>query len=241
MKILFDLRCEKCGRNIHADLDIATPNPDIVCHCGKMRFSCLIGSTGRDSFPSLVLDRAWCELDRCDYTMAILLSAIAVEIVPSVFASYWTPAIVLPRDVIPRISIICREFYPMGVEHFVSREHRVNKWLRFDFRTDALKLFGHPRAIIDKIYKAIFKPRNEIVHEGKFTFSKDEATKAWNVAVFFYRMVRAMETLKSYEVDPESLDSMFTRAEEQLPEAFPDSSLLVDHYFFLTDSAIALR
>jgi hypothetical protein len=223
MKVPFDFRCEKCGRNIHADLDVATPNPDIVCPCGKMRFRCLVGSTGPDSFPSLVLERAEHELAKGDYTMAILLSAIAVEIVPSVFALRWTPPTVLPRDAIPRISTICRKLYPMGVEHFVSREHRVNKWLSFDFRTDALRLFGHPRKITHKIYEAIFKARNEIVHEGKFTFSKDEATKAWNVAVFFYRMVSAMETLKSYEVNPESLDLMFRRAEEQFPEVFPDS------------------
>lgn len=217
MKIPFDLRCDKCGRNIHADLDIATPNPDIVCPCGKMSFKCLVGSFGRDSFPGLVLERAEHELAKGDYTMAILLSAIAVEIIPSVFALRWTPPIVLPRDVIPRISAICRELYPKGLEHFVSRELHVNKWLRFDFRTDALQLFGHPRAIIHKIYEAIFEPRNAIVHEGKFSYSEGEATKAWNVAVFFYRMVRAMETMKSYEVNPESLDSWFRRAEEQFP------------------------
>jgi hypothetical protein len=224
MRIPFDFLCEKCGRNIHADLDIATPNPDIVCPCGKTRFRCLVGSTGRDSFPTMVLERAGYELDKGDYTMAILLAAIAVEIVPSVFALHWNPPIVLPRDVIPRISTICRAFYPKGVEHFVSREHRVNKWLRVDLRTDALKLFGHPRAIVRKIYEAIFEPRNAIVHAGKFSFSQSEATKVWNIAVFFYRMVRAMETLKSYEVDPESLDSMFRRAEEQFPnEAFPEA------------------
>jgi hypothetical protein len=217
MKIPFDLRCDKCGKILHADLDIATPNPDIVCPCGKMRFRCLVGSTGRDSYPTMVLDRAGYELQRGDYTMAILLSAIAVELIPSTFALHWKPPIVLPRDVIPRISTICRKFYPMGVEHFVGREHLVNKWLKFDLRTDALRLFGHPRAIIHKIYEVIFEPRNAIVHEGKFGFSGAEATKAWNVAVFFYRMVNAMETLKSYEVDPESLDSMFKRAEEEFP------------------------
>lgn len=217
MKIPFDLLCEKCGRNIRVSLDIATPNPDIVCPCGKTRFRCLVGSTGRDSFPGLVLERAWHELKNGDYTMAILLSAIAVETVPSVFALQWTPPLVLPKDVTPRISKICRELYPMGVEHFVVREHRVSRWLIFDFRNDAFGLFGHPRAIIRKIYEAIFEPRNAIVHEGKFNFSQGEATKAWNVAVFFYRMVRAMETLKSYQVDPESLDSLFRKADEESP------------------------
>lgn len=217
MKIPFNLICDKCGRNIQADLDIATPNPDIVCPCGKMRFRCLVGSSGRDSFPGLVLERAGYELEKGDYTMAILLSAIGVEIVPSVFALRWTPPIVLPRDAIPRISTICRELYPMGVEHFVSREHQVGRWLKLDLRTDALRLFGHPRAIVRKIYEAIFEPRNAIVHEGKFGFSESEATKAWNVAVFFYRMVRAMETLKSYQVNPESLDSLFRKAVEEFP------------------------
>jgi hypothetical protein len=105
----------------------------------------------------------------------------------------------------------------MGVEHFVSREHRVSNWLIIDFRSDALRLFGHPRAIVRKIYEAIFEPRNAIVHEGKFLFSQGEATKAWKVAVFFYRVVRAMETLKSYQVDPESLDSLFRKADEEFP------------------------
>ena len=223
MKIPFDFLCEKCGRNIQVNLDIATPNPDIVCPCGKTRLRCLVGSTGRDSFPGLVLERAWHELENGDYTMAILLSAIAVETVPSVFALRWAPPLVLPKDVIPRISKICRELYPMGVEHFVGREHRVSRWLIFDFRNDALRLFGHPRAIIRKIYEAIFEPRNAIVHEGKFIFSQGEATKAWNVAVFFYRMVRAMETLKSYQVDPESLDSLFRKADEGFPTSPTES------------------
>lgn len=55
------------------------------------------------------------------------------------------------------------------------------------------------------------------MHSAKFKVSKDEATKAWNVAVFFYRMVRAMETWRSYQVDPESLDSLFRKADEQFP------------------------
>jgi hypothetical protein len=100
----------------------------------------------------------------------------------------------------------------MGIENFIGREHRVSR-LVFDFRDDALRLFGHPRAITSKIYDAIFEPRNAIVHSGKFTFSQDEATKAWNVAVFFYRVVRAMDIWKSYQVDPESLDSLFTQLE----------------------------
>jgi hypothetical protein len=147
--------------------------------------------------------------------MAILLIAIAVETVPSVFALHWSPPLVLPTDVIPRISKICRELYPMGLEHFVGREHRVNKWMNLDFRDDALRLFGHPRAIVRKIYEAIFEPRNAIVHEGKFDFSQSEASKAWNVAIFFYRVVRAMEILKSHEINPESFDSMFRKVEKE--------------------------
>src|SRR5712692_3697982 len=120
----------------------------------KTKFKCLVGSTGRDSFPGLVLDRAWYELQNGDYTMTILLSAIGVETVPSVYAPRWTPPLDLPRDVIPRISKICRELYPMGIEHFIGREHRVSR-LVFDFRDDALRIFGHPRAIAQKIYDAI--------------------------------------------------------------------------------------
>jgi hypothetical protein len=101
-----------------------------------MRLRCLVGSNERDSFPGLVSDRAWYELENGDYTMAILLSAITVETVPSVFASHWSPPLVLPTDVIPRISKICRELYPMGLEHFVAREHRVNEWLTLDLRDD---------------------------------------------------------------------------------------------------------
>jgi len=100
----------------------------------------------------------------------------------------------------------------MGIENFIGREHQVSR-LVFDFRGDALRLFGHPRAIARKIYDAIFEPRNAIVHSGKFTFSQGEATKAWNVAVFFYRMVRAMGTWKDYQVDHESLDSLFRKVE----------------------------
>jgi len=111
------------------------------------------------------------------------------------------------------MSKICRELYPMGIETFIAREHRVSR-LVVDLRDDALRLFGHPRAIASKIYDAIFEPRNAIVHSAKFTFSQDEATKAWNTAVFFYRMVRAMGTWKDYQVDPESLDSMFKEARE---------------------------
>jgi len=216
MKIPFDLLCDKCGRRTRVSLDIAAANPDVVCPCGKTTFVSLVGTTGPDSFPGLILERVRYELEKGDYTMAILLSAIAVETMPSVVASHWTPPLVLPKDVIPRISAICRGLYPMGVEHFVGRQHRVGKWLTFDFRSDALQLFGNPRAIINKIYEAIFKPRNAIVHEGKFVFGKDEATKAWDVAVFFYRMVRAMETLKSYQVNPESIDSLFRRLENTL-------------------------
>jgi hypothetical protein len=216
MRVPVDFFCDKCGRNTHVNLDIATPNPDIVCPCGKTKFRCLVGSTGSDSFPGLVLDRAWYELENGDYTMAILLSAIAVETVPSVYALRWTPPLDLPRELIPRISTICRELYPGGIENFIGQGHRVSR-LVFDFRNDALRLFGHPRAIVRKIYDAIFVPRNAIVHSAKFNFSKDEATKAWNVAAFFYRMVRAMETWRSYQVDPESLDSLFRKADEQFP------------------------
>jgi hypothetical protein len=212
MKIPFDLCCDKCGRKLSVNLDIAKPNPDIVCPCGKRKFKCLVGSTGSASFPGLVLDRALHELRIGDYTMTILLSAIGVETVPSVYALRWAPPLALPRDVIPRVSKICRELYPTGIENFIGREHRVSR-LVFDFRDDALRLFGHPRAITSKIYDAIFEPRNAIVHSGKFTFSQDEATKAWNVAVFFYRVVRAMDIWKSYQVDPESLDSLFTQLE----------------------------
>ena len=212
MKIPFDIFCDKCGTKLHTDLDIATPNPDIVCPCGKMKLKVLVGSIGSDSFPGLVLDRAWYELQNGDYTMTILLSAIAVETMLSVYALHWTPPLDLPRDVMPRISKLCRELYPMGIEKFISREHQVSR-LVFDFRNDALRLFGHPRSIAKKIYDAIFEPRNAIVHSAKFTFSQDEATKAWNVAAFFYRMVRAMETWKSYQVDPESLDSFFKKVE----------------------------
>jgi hypothetical protein len=217
MKIPFDLLCDKCGKNVHANLDIASPNPDIVCPCGKTKFRCLVGSTGSQSFPGLVLDRAWYELENGDYTMTILLSAIAVETVPSVYALWWNPPLDLPRDVVPRISKICRELYPGGIEDFIGREHRLSKWLVFDFREDALRLFGHPRAIANKIYDTIFVPRNAIVHSAKFSFSQGEATKAWNVAVFFYRIVRAMETWKSYQVNPESLDSLFRKMGEEFP------------------------
>ncbi|HWN75012.1 MAG TPA: hypothetical protein VNO13_04660 [Candidatus Udaeobacter sp.] len=212
MKIPFDLLCDKCGTKLHADLDIATPNPDIVCTCGKTKFKVLVGSTGSESFPGLVLDRAWYELQNGDYTMTILLSAIAVETLLSVYAQRWSPLLALPRDVIPRISKICRELYPMGIENFIGQEHRVSR-LVFDFRDDALRLFGHPRAIASKFYDAIFESRNAIVHSAKFTFSQDEATKAWNVPVFFYRVVRAMVTWKDYQIYPESLDSFFRKLE----------------------------
>jgi hypothetical protein len=182
-----------------------------------MRMKCLVGSNGRDSFPGLVLDRALYELEKGDWTMGILLSAIAVETVPSVFASHWNPPLVLPTDVIPRISKICKELHPPGLERFVGTEMRVNKWMTYDFRDDVLKLFGRPKALVSKIYDAVFVPRNAIVHEGKFDYSRDEAFKAWNVAVFFYRVVRAMEVWKSHEIDPESLDSMFRKVEEEFP------------------------
>ena len=55
------------------------------------------------------------------------------------------------------------------------------------------------------------------MHEGKFDFSQGEASKAWNVAGFFYRVVRAMEVLKSYDLNPESLDSLFRKVEEEFP------------------------
>ena len=212
MKIPFDLLCDKCGRELHVNVDIATPNPDIICPCGKTKLRVLVGSTGPDSFPGLVLDRAGYELQNGDYTMTILLSAIAVETVPSVYALRWTPPLALPTGVIPRISKICRELYPMGIENFIGREHRISK-LVVDFRNDALRLFGNPRAIASKIYDAIFEPRNAIVHSAKFTFSQDEATKAWNVAVFFYRMVRAMDLWRTYQVNAESLDSLFRKLE----------------------------
>lgn len=212
MKIPFDLVCDKCERKLSVSLDIATPNPDIVCPCGKRKFRCLVGSSGPDSFPGLLLERASYELQNGDYTMTILLSAIAVETMPSVYSLRWAPPLALPKDVMPRISKICRTLYPMGIENFIGQEHRVSR-LVFDFRGDTLRLFGHPRAIVSKIYDAIFEPRNAIVHSGKFTFSQDEATKAWKMAVFFYRVVRAMDTWKSYQVDPESLDSLFTKLE----------------------------
>jgi len=79
MKIPLDFFCDKCGRELHFKVDIATPNPDIVCPCGKTKLKVLVGSTGPDSFPGLVLDRAGYELQNGDYTMTILLSAIAVE------------------------------------------------------------------------------------------------------------------------------------------------------------------
>jgi hypothetical protein len=110
------------------------------------------------------------------------------------------------------MSKICRELYPRGIEDFIGQEHQVSR-LVVDFRDDALRLFGQPRAIASKIYDAIFEPRNAIVHSAKFTFSQGEATKAWNVAVFFYRVVRAMGTWKDYQVDPESSDSFFRKLE----------------------------
>ena len=53
------------------------------------------------------------------------------------------------------------------------------------------------------------------MHEGKFDYSQGEASRTWNVAVFPYRVVRAMRLLKDYEINPESLDSLFRKVEEQ--------------------------
>ena len=70
------------------------------------------------------------------------------------------------------------------------------------------------RLVPTKLHSADARPavRKLPSREGNFNFSRDEATKARNFTVFFYRMVRTMETRSSYQVDPESVDSLFRKA-----------------------------
>lgn len=140
----------------------------------------------------LLKERSLQELKRGDYSLSITLAAVAFDAELSRLYAKWTQIADLGagRDFdrakcdkelkklkfIPKLNTVAMMLYPTGLEGFVHDLPELSSTIANSFPS------LHVGSLAQDFHRTVFKPRNEIMHQGVTTYGKEDAERCLSIA-----------------------------------------------------------
>lgn len=177
---------------------------DFTCaKCGRTSY----GIPGLDvTVGVLILARSWHELEiEKDYDMSIVLAATALECELSRLYCKWkeVEALGVPFDVevceeelrrmvrvTDKITNISTFLCVGGIEAFVESSDKWKKAIDEGFPS------LHRGSLATDFQRAIFWPRNKVLHQGNAKHSRDDAAKCYSIAWLGIHILKEMDKCK---------------------------------------------
>jgi hypothetical protein len=202
MKVALPITCAACGKSASYAIRIDESSFDWSCsNCGQAH-SAFLDLDFTIGF--LLLERSRQELqDNSDYSMCITLSASAFEMELSRMFIKWAhiadlqagnnhfdkakcEAALRKLKFIPKLHSVAEMLYPGGIEAFVENSADVKETItRFPSLNQG--------SLESDFHKAVFKPRNAILHQGDLHYTKEDAERCISIASFGLDLLKAMD------------------------------------------------
>ncbi len=192
MKTQTTVRC-RCGNKILAEANGSESFPDIVCPACNM----LIRITAPLYFSEVgvrVKLRSKAELESGDFTLSIILSAMAVECELAFLFFWWKRMDRYRSDPTSGISATQAENdlweneYRSNYIGIVKKLNGISKLLT---GSDLDSFTGN--GMTKHFEECLFWKRNQIVHFGKMDFGKEDAEKCYSIASTLFNIMYKMQ------------------------------------------------
>lgn len=190
MQVSIPVKCGSCG---------ALGNQTILVDKSSFDWTCSSCGQGHSIFLSLDLtigfllkERSLQELQKADYSLSIALAAVALDAELSRLYTKWMHIADLRagRDFdsekcdkglkklkfIPKLNAVAMMLYPTGLEGFVRDSAELSATIDNNFPS------LHRGSLAQDFHRTVFKPRNEIMHQGVVTYGKQDAERCLSIA-----------------------------------------------------------
>lgn len=205
MNIPLELKCPNCGEPRTQRVHLNDPTADFICE------NCKSNCTGIPrldvSIGDLILARGYNELNvEQDYDMAIVLAAMAFDCELSRLYCKWREVEALNTgtfdleksegelrnmgSVADKIIEVSAFVHKGGIEAFVAASDRWKKTIGNEFPD------LHLGSLAADFQRAVFWPRNAVLHQGSTGHTKDEATRCCSIAWLGIRILKEMDKAK---------------------------------------------
>jgi hypothetical protein len=206
VKVPLKLPCSVCGVAEPVDIRLSDSSPDWTCvkghrNTGLFALEFTIGYK--------ILAKSQYEFwTRRDYSMAIVLAAMAFECEMSRLFIKWTAIdanladAIVPTDeqieatlrsyrgIAQKLTATCERMTPLGIEAFALRDVEIRDAIQNRF--PSLTIGELPQGF----EQTIFWPRNRILHFGFTDFLEADAAKTYSVASLGLDLLRRMDKAK---------------------------------------------
>ena len=206
MNIPLQITCPQCNTSATQRVHLDTSSPDFTCtQCGHQHVKVFDLDL---TIGFLLLERSRYELSvEKDYSMAIVLAALAFESELSRLFCKWTRIKQIGRDpvvieeecernlrsfgnIAGRIEGVSQMLYSGGIEPFVSSSPEWTKNINNDFPSLQVG------SLAKDFQKTVFWPRNKILHAGYAKHTHEDAAKCYSIAYLGVRILQDMDKLK---------------------------------------------
>jgi DNA-directed RNA polymerase subunit RPC12/RpoP len=206
------ITCVACGKQQSVGYVGSQKVPDLRCQeCGVIVFIHVDGS-----FPVVdrLLQRSATELADCDWTIPIILDAIACESLIETLHKKWTllpkgiPSEITSEDELSwekefreldsvgaKISKTSTLMVSCSLDAYLKRRQKSDPKVKEIYKT-----YGRPSAL-DSFLKKIFQPRNRIVHKGFIDSTKGDASECHTSALSLIHLLLIMDREKYTNFD----------------------------------------
>lgn len=205
MQVPLPVTCASCGHSATHKIRIDDTSFDWTCDACGHAHSALLDLEITIGF--LLLERSRFELqEQGDFPLSITLAASAFEIDLSRLYIKWTHIAELKagRDFdgakcekelrklkfIPKLNTVAQMLHPKGIEGFVQDSAQLTATINNRFPS------LHIGSLADDFHKAVFKPRNAIVHQGNLHYDKKDAERCYSIASLGLSIFKDMDKAK---------------------------------------------
>ncbi len=193
MKIPLRLPCQNCGATDPVDIHLDDDSPDWVCQCcgkensGFFELEFTIGY-------KILARSEWEHNARKDYSMSIILSAMAFECELSRLFNKWTHISALTSEqdrvndeeietmlrkyasIRERIEAVGKLLDPRGLDDFVRSSARLRETIESGFPS------LHIGSLAQDFQRTLFWPRNRILHTGYTGYTQEDSARCHSIA-----------------------------------------------------------
>ncbi len=199
MKIGITFPCGECEEPINAFIGVEDSSMRVTGPCGHFNAGDFDLTFTRG--PRILIRARWELEEQQDYSMAIVLSALAFEAELSRLHHKWEGITALNQvtdealdeilrrfgNISDKIEHISRLMYRTGLDDFVQRNDELCKTIANGF--PSLALGDLARSFQHKL----FWPRNRVLHLGYAGFQRDDAARCFSIAALGLRILQQLD------------------------------------------------
>lgn len=204
MKFRMLVPCPNCGKRLTVETRGDDRYPDPHCECGAAIW--LVQSDMRVSRRALA--RAEAELHDEDYSLAIILAAMAVECELAFLFSKWKmlDADLLPSEVTPAHSEAWETEFRKVLHGVGGKLDAVTRFLTNSTFDDFIARNKKLSALLPQVYpnmrsrkpktffvQELFRRRNKILHSGQVQFTKEDAEACTKMAMSLLQILAEID------------------------------------------------